>query len=265
MSVVSICLDVLMSSNLEEKCRLCSKLRDEWVAGDLEIVTPDERDVPDYPERPSCMIRDDADAKSTPKVSATVSMLHGICHAESYAIDLFVDLLARFGREHSDTLPRDFFDDFVEVCFQEACHFASWRDRLGALACDYGSLPVHDGLWRAAYETRNDLLERLAIINMVHEARGLDTYPLSRKKLVNARDDDSVRILDHNYAEEVTHVRKGVTWFSRVCEQRGLVPKATFQEIVGRYMKLPLKGQFNHEARSEAGFDSSWYQELAKV
>lgn len=45
------------------------------------------------------------------------------------------------------------------------------------LGTDYGDLPVHHGLWESAHETSHSLFSRLAIIHLVHEARGLDTNP----------------------------------------------------------------------------------------
>jgi uncharacterized ferritin-like protein (DUF455 family) len=37
--------------------------------------------------------------------------------------------------------------------------------------------PVHEGLWESATETNGSLLARLAVVHMVHEARGLDVAP----------------------------------------------------------------------------------------
>ena len=254
---------VLVAQDLDQKCQMIDALVKEYREGTLSVDTVVGH-VPDYPGRPNTYSSRSIPPSSSSKAAkfpVAVVMLHGICHAESYAVDLFLDLLARFGQKSAE-LPQAFYDDFVEVCRQEADHFSKWRDRLGELGVEYGALPTHDGLWRAAYETRGDLLERLCVINMVHEARGLDTYPLSRKKLVNARDLESVAIIDKNFEEEIEHVSKGVRWFTYVCEQRRLDAKATFQAIVKSYMKLPLKGPFNEEARDRAGFHRSWYMEL---
>jgi uncharacterized ferritin-like protein (DUF455 family) len=269
-------LEILTTNDLQEKVDRVKALHKDWFLGRVpiahmhlggDLIDDGTFAVPDFPGRPSPLEDDAGDGagasvKPKSKPSASAALLHGICHAESYAIDLFVDLLARFGTRAA-MLPKTFYDDFIEVCRQEADHYFKWHERLEDMGVTYGTLPVHDGLWRAAYETRGDLLERLAVINMVHEARGLDTYPMSRKKLSNARDTKSVAILDKNFSEEITHVAKGVFWFTFVCEQRSLEPKAMFQEIVLKHIKLPLKGPFNFEARAQANFDKSWYSDLS--
>ena len=68
----------------------------------------------------------------------------------------------------------------------------------------------------------DDLPGRLAIINLTHEAKGLDTYQKTRQKLQRAGDMLSIDILDANFKEEVGHVAAGVRWFTFICflEQR---------------------------------------------
>ena len=48
------------------------------------------------------------------------------------------------------------------------------------------------------------MLARLAVINLTHEAKGLDTYCKTREKLENGGDLLSRDILDRNYKEEVS-------------------------------------------------------------
>lgn len=78
-------------------------------------------------------------------------------------------------------MPLEFYDDFVRIAAEEAAHFQSWARRLEELGSYYGELPCHDGLWADAHSTRDDLLARLALVHMVHEARGLDVFPASRQ------------------------------------------------------------------------------------
>ena len=194
---------VLEEADLFEKAKLTHEIACAWKEGAIHTICApkagkNERNdyvsakVPDAPCRPP-------EAGSSPPpvyVSSSSSKkkylttVHGIAHAESYAIDLFWDLIARFSWDVSSTgvyamdevNQRKFFDEFVEVCQQEAQHFVSWAEHLGCkLGCDFGSLPAHKGLWRAASETSGDLLERLAVVGLVHEARGLDTYAATKQ------------------------------------------------------------------------------------
>jgi len=262
-----VALDIFNTADLDKKCARVYEMCKLWESGSLSLpstsLSSKQLMIPDAPARPSEAQSsiEQSQSQSQPKATAVVSLLHGICHAESYAVDLFIDLIARFGG--SQGLPKEFFDDFIEVTRQEANHFLSWKKRLTELDIPYGSLPSHDGLWRAALETKDSMLERLAVINMVHEARGLDTYEASRNKLTKAKDERSTQILDNNFAEEIDHVRKGVKWFNYACETKQLHPKQTFQNIVKQKLGK-LKGPFNMNARKKAGFTTDWFQELAE-
>jgi uncharacterized ferritin-like protein (DUF455 family) len=135
-------------------------------------------------------------------------MIHSLAAIEQWAIDLAVDVVCRFwnwrvGQKDGKAgkrLPMSFFSDFLKVAEDEAKHFTLLRkvsraessaidnpsradllcslsQRMKELGTDYGDLPVHHGLWESAHETSHSLFSRLAIIHLVHEARGLDTNP----------------------------------------------------------------------------------------
>jgi uncharacterized ferritin-like protein (DUF455 family) len=189
-----------------------------------------------------------------------IALLHALAHIELNAIDLGWDLVARFAGEG---LPRDFFDHWVSVAAEEACHFELLAGRLAQLGARYGDLPAHDGLWEAASATANDLLARLAVVPLVLEARGLDVTPDMAARLERVGDAESAVILHRIYLDEIGHVATGVCWFDRLCLARGLNPEAVFQERVRRFFQGDLKPPFNHEARALAGFPKHYYEPLA--
>jgi uncharacterized ferritin-like protein (DUF455 family) len=188
------------------------------------------------------------------------ALLHALAHIELNAIDLAWDLVARFA---STELSRGFFDDWVEVAAEEACHFQLLTARLAELGARYGDLPAHDGLWEAAAATADDLLARLAVVPLVLEARGLDVTPEMAARLERVGDAESAAILYQIYRDEIRHVATGLRWFDRLCEARGLSPQAVFQDRVRHFFKGELKPPFNHQARSAAGFPRSYYEPLA--
>ena len=51
------------------------------------------------------------------------------------------------------------------------------------------------GLWESATETSDSLFSRLAIIHLVHEARGLDTNPKQIARARSAGDKQSAAML----------------------------------------------------------------------
>lgn len=265
-TLMRLTLLLLKTNDLMIKVAIAHEIHKKWNDNSLPIgLCIDKIEIPDEPSRPISFSSAELELKKNELIKMKsrkemnlCQMMHGICHAESYAIDLFADLICRFGGEECK-LPNLFYDDFVEVLEQEARHFCVWKERLDYLNCPYGSLNTHNGLWKAAYESKNDILDRLAVVNMVHEARGLDTYDASKKKLVTW-DPDSVKILDCNFSEEIEHVRKGCTWFNRICDIRKCEAKQVFQDIVTKFFPLPLKGPFNYDARTKAGFARDWYE-----
>jgi uncharacterized ferritin-like protein (DUF455 family) len=201
------------------------------------------------------------------KSSTRVSLLHALVHAESYAIDLSWDMVARFGprspRGGSGAMPREFFDDWSRIAGEESRHYSLWHRRLGELGRSYGFMPAHAALWEAALKTSDDVLERLAVVHMVIEARGLDTFLPALARLERGGDEASVAIIKANHEEEVTHVGAGLRWFRFVCAERGI------DDAIGEFHRIvrakfgALKPPFNHAARLRAGMGQEWYMPLA--
>jgi uncharacterized ferritin-like protein (DUF455 family) len=112
------------------------------------------------------------------------------------------------------------------------------------------------------YNVVDDILARIVVINLTHEAKGLDTYPKSRQKLLLVDDITSIETLDHNYEEEIGHVAIGVKWFHYICQYHELDPCIMFQSLSKQYFKGTLKGPFNTDARNRAGLYEDWYLPL---
>jgi uncharacterized ferritin-like protein (DUF455 family) len=257
---------VLSTAHLQEKADLSFLIVSLWQARIIREVCHSEDSalvVPTKPSRPVTAGGNSDKQTSWPKVSPVVNAIHGIAHAESWAMDLFWDCIARYAR--GCDMPFSFYDELVTVAGQEAKHFCDWNSRLESYSCPYGTLPTHDGLWRCAEETSHDLTARLAIVNLVYEARGLDTYALTLKKFEKAGDSESVTILKRNYLEEIQHVEKGLRWFKYKCLKENKDPLETFSGHVRQYHPGPLKGPFNEAARTQAGMSPEWYEPLTAV
>eukprot|EP00742_Colponemidia_sp_Colp-10_P011232 GILJ01012452.1.p1 GENE.GILJ01012452.1~~GILJ01012452.1.p1 ORF type:complete len:279 (+),score=30.38 GILJ01012452.1:34-870(+) len=190
-----------------------------------------------------------------------IALIHSLAHIEAVAVDLSWDLICRFKRTD---LPKEFYDDWVQVADDEARHYTTWADRLKELGSSYGSLAVHNGLWNSAENTDSDLLARLAVEHMVLEARGLDVAPLSLARLRSAGDTVSADLYQKIYEDEINHVATGVKWFTYLCEhaEPPKDPIATFHQLVRQYFRGNLKAPFNTEARTRAGMTEEWYLPL---
>ncbi len=191
-----------------------------------------------------------------------IALLHALAHIELNAIDLALDIVARFA---SVRVPLSFYDGWMQVAFEEAKHFDLLRRRLAALGAAYGDLPAHDGLWQAATDTSNDLNARLAIVPLVLEARGLDITPSLITKMLQTGDVESADILGIIYTDEQKHVAVGAKWFRFFCAKDGVDPAMRFQQLVRSNFRGQLKPPFNERARAAAGMTPSFFRSLSAV
>ncbi|MGC6511648.1 MAG: ferritin-like domain-containing protein [Parvibaculales bacterium] len=214
-------------------------------------------DRPGRPEKPELRPPNAMPRRRYKGLKGRIGLLHALAHIELNAIDLALDLLGRFT---TAPFPDAFIDDWIAVARDESKHFLMINRRLEELGSSYGALPAHDGLWEAAFKTRNDLAARLAIVPLVLEARGLDVTPGMIDKLTQGGDMESAKLLQVIYEDEKTHVRAGVDWFLDLCRQQKCDPERTFQEKVDAYFDGVLKPPFNVTARTEAGLPERFYQ-----
>lgn len=260
-SIAAAARAVVAAKDPDEKVRLAGTVARAWGEGKLALESeaipmPDE---PGRPAAPELLPPTKMPKRSTRGKAGRIAMLHAVAHIEFNAINLAWDLVARFGPESGD---RDLVDDWVRVGAEEAVHFQMIRTRLQALGADYGDLPAHDGLWEAAENTADDLFARLAIVPLVLEARGLDIGPQMAARFRKAGDEESARLLDRIYEDEIGHVAAGVRAFTNACARTGQDPQSTYRAIVQKRFKGGLKPPFNEAGRSKAGLLPGFYQDL---
>jgi len=220
-------------------------------------VPPRQPARPDKPE-----LRDPRDVpRRRPGTAAgRVALLHAVAHIELNAVDLHWDIIARFS---ATPLPIGFLDDWVRAADEESKHFNLICDVLESMGSHYGAMPAHLNMWRAAEDTAEDLMGRLAVVPMVLEARGLDVTPGMIAIFKAAGADAAVAALELIYSEEVHHVAYGSKWFHFLCGRHELDPKEAFHSLVRRYFHGALRPPFNGEKRSEAGIPPDFYWPLA--
>jgi hypothetical protein len=153
-------LHVLGTADVFEKARLTQLYCQAWNDRIIHIAPSSDQESriasPNKPARPSFGIISDniekslqRSVKSMMKHNSIEYSLHGIANAESYAIDLFWDIMIRYGGTRSD-IPVEFYDDMVYIVEQEAQHFIAWTSRLKHLSIPFGLFPSNDTLWNYA-------------------------------------------------------------------------------------------------------------------
>uniref|UniRef100_A0A8C1S2X0 Si:ch73-314g15.3 n=1 Tax=Cyprinus carpio TaxID=7962 RepID=A0A8C1S2X0_CYPCA len=259
---------ILHTADPQEKVSLTKIVQENWDRG--KITETGEASPPAQPNR-----KDNLTVVEPGKIkrgkggtlASRIALLHSLANIEQWAIDLSWDVIARFSTfrlSNGEPLPRQFFDDFVKVAGDEAKHYQLLEQRIMELGSFFGALPVHNGLWRSATDTSQDLLARLAIVHMVHEARGLDVHPQTLSRFAAQGDTSSVKVLEVIYADEITHVAAGLRWFTYICSKEGRDSLKTFHELVKLHFKGFLKPPFNTEGRRTAGMTEEWYVPLVK-
>ncbi len=258
-------VEVLTTADGRAKTALSRRHAETWRAArasgeTIEIGTASPPRHPARPTAPELLNPRDVPRRRPGSPAGRIALLHAVAHIELNAVDLHWDIIARFGHV---PMPMGFYDDWVKSADEESKHFNLICDCLEELDSHYGALPAHAGMWRAAEDTAEDLLGRLAVVPMVLEARGLDVTPGMIEIFRKAQAERAVAALDVIYAEEVHHVAYGSKWFHFLCGRDDLDPVIVFHDLVRKYFHGGLKPPFNEEKRAEAGIPPDFYWPLA--
>lgn len=258
--------NVLTTADARAKTALSRRYAEQWRTAraaeqpvETGQATPPMQ--PSRPAAPALLDPRDVPRRKPGSPAGRIAILHAVAHIELNAVDLHWDILARFG--HVD-LPMGFYDDWVQAADDESKHFNLMADCLEAQGSHYGALPAHAGMWRAAEDTAQDLMGRLAVVPMVLEARGLDVTPGMIKIFKQAKDTQAIEALETIYSEEVAHVAYGSKWFNFLCGRDNLDPKPVFHALVRKYFHATLRPPFNEEKRADAGIPPDFYWPLTE-
>jgi len=247
---------ILTCKSIQEKFLLFENFYNEYLLGNtiFEISEVLEITEPSYSE--VCEVVSPQNVTKRRKLQSEIGkkvLLHSVAHIEYTAIDLALDALYRFR-----DLPKEYYDDWLEVAEDEIRHFKMIGALLEEINSYYGELSVHNALFDAAQKTP-DFLERMAVVPRYFEANGLDANPEIIEKIELIENDPFLeKIADALHVileEEVSHVQKGDRWFEYACAQEG-VEKSIYFDIINKYYPkaYPRKKSVNVKARLEAGF-----------
>lgn len=213
----------------------------------VENIEPIE--IPGRPEKPELVRPSQVARRKITTEEGRIALIHSICHIEFNAINLALDAAYRF-----QNLPEEFYLDWIRVALEESQHFSLLAQRLQELDCNYGDLPAHNGLWEMALKTQHSVIERMALVPRVLEARGLDVTPGMIERLQSVGDNKTVEILNIILREEIGHVEIGTRWFRYCCKQVNVDAEQTFINLLRHYKVTTGKGPMHITARERAGF-----------
>ena len=245
----------LIETSIEAKLNAVQHLVGEWHLGnamldhDVSCQNLAEAGLPENLElvHPSKVAK-----RRLGSTQGRIALLHAVAHIEFSAINLALDAAYRFRG-----MPLSYYDQWLTVAAEECYHFSLIRLQLNKMGADYGDLPSHNGLWKVAAYSAGDVLNRMALVPRVLEARGLDVTPTIITRVQESKDFEFAEILQIILRDEIRHVRTGSYWFKYLCDQRGVDSAATFDKILRQYIKdlnAHISGPFHTAARLQAGF-----------
>lgn len=254
---------VLHAADPSEKVRLTREAVAAWRRG-VRLGDAETAPVrPARPQAPEIMPSARIPRARDLGVPTNVYLLHALAHVELNAIDLSVDTLVRYADAPGRAVA--FAGDMLSIAEDEARHFEMLHKRLLALGSSYGALPAHDIVWNAAERSRDCCLRRLALGQLVQEARGLDAGPRLASRLTGAGDVESAALVRTIADEELRHVRIGVKWFVKECANVGCDPVQRFHDIALLHANPgAFAPPFDQKRRSEAGLEPEWYLPVAE-
>ncbi len=259
-ALAKVCID---TPDPDDKINLVNELLAQWFLKNLDcdsskpvISIP----APGRPSTPALVAFIATPARRLGDKNGKAAFIHAIAHIEFNAINLAMDAVYRFRG-----LPESFYSNWLKVAVEEGRHFKLLSDRLQSLGFQYGDFNAHNGLWEMAMLTEHSLLERMALVPRLLEARGLDVTPKMIQRLKSLGDLQTVSILETILNEEIGHVSIGTRWYNYACEKQGVDPELTFVELLEKHHKIPLPGPLNSDARLLAGFSQDELNLLLKT
>lgn len=242
----------LLQNDPDEKIKQVNQLYTDIISGRVDLSVHEfveTIEIPGRPARPSLVHPSKVARRKLTTELGRVALVHAICHIEFNAINLALDAVYRF-----QFMPLEYHQDWMRVAAEEARHFSLLSGRLQRLNSYYGEYSAHNGLWEMSVKTQHSVVERMALVPRVLEARGLDVTPGMIERLRAIGDIETVNILKIILHDEIGHVEIGTRWFRYACQQQGVDSESTFIALLKQYNVALGAGLLHSKAREQAGF-----------
>jgi uncharacterized ferritin-like protein (DUF455 family) len=184
-------------------------------------------------------------------------VFHFFANHELLALELMALALLKF-----PDAPVGFRRGIVQTMADEQRHMQLYVDYMNRWGVELGHIPVNGYFWRCCAAMQSPL-DYVTQMSMTLEQANLDYCLHYADAFRTIGDTDGAAALDEVCADEIGHVKHGVTWFDR------LRPPGEDQfAAYARMLTPPLtvtrgKGLgFNEDARRKAGFDESFIAEM---
>jgi uncharacterized ferritin-like protein (DUF455 family) len=248
---------VLFATTLEEKLLRPTDITDERPGTALK--------TPSAPGRPAELqfkvtgtARDSfPGTKNLEQESDRGRLLHFFANHELLATELMALVLLRF-----PDAPAAFRKGVLQTLKDEQEHTQLYLARMAECGVHFGELPVSGYFWRSVSVMENPM-DYVSSLCLTFEQANLDFARHYAKGFADIGDNETSKLLEKIYRDEIGHVAYGLKWF-----RRWKNPSESDWEAFCRQLKFPLSPQrakgitLNVEGRRAAGIDPQFIAEL---
>ena len=248
---------VLFATSLEEKLRAPDIITDERPG--IALVTPA---APGRPE--NLIFKPHTAGKSEfpglhrlEQKSERGKLLHFFGNHELLATELMALVLLKF-----PDAPVAFRQGVLKTLQDEQEHTRLYMERMKACGVALGDFPVSGYFWRCVSAMEHPI-DYVSSLCLTFEQANLDFAGHFAKSFATIGDNDTSKLLEKIYRDEIGHVAYGLKWF-----RRWKNPGESDWEAFCRTLKFPLSPQrakgfsLNVEGRRAAGFDAQFIAEI---
>ena len=176
----------------------------------------------------------------TRKIPKLDLMVHTLCHIEYSAVMSYSDTLCRFYDKDNmlnEQQKIEFVEDIFSVITDEVRHYSMLYEILqNDLKTPYTSLAVNKNILADLQKTEGNFLERICMISMTHEAKGLDAGPRLIKNAKNlTKNSKIIDAFETIVREEESHVEFGVKWYEIICDLQKFDKNTKYSEFMDDY------------------------------
>jgi uncharacterized ferritin-like protein (DUF455 family) len=249
---------VLFATSLEEKLRAPGVITDERPGFALN--------TPTAPGRPANLIfkpHGTGDKSEFPGLHLLEQdrergkLLHFFGNHELLATELMALVLLKF-----PDAPAAFRQGVLRTLRDEQEHTQLYMERMKSCGVALGDFPVSGYFWRCV-STMEHPIDYVAGLCLTFEQANLDFAGHFAKSFGSIGDNDTAKLLERIYRDEIGHVAYGLKWF-----RRWKNPGENDWDAFCRVLKFPLSPQrakgfsLNVEGRRAAGFDAQFIAQL---
>jgi uncharacterized ferritin-like protein (DUF455 family) len=184
-------------------------------------------------------------------------LLHFFANHELLATELMALVLLRF-----PDAPAAFRKGVLQTLKDEQEHTRLYIQRMKECGIQFGELPVSGYFWRSVSVMENPM-DYVSSLCLTFEQANLDFAKHFAHGFATVGDDNTAKLLEKIYHDEIGHVAYGLKWF-----RRWKNPGESDWDAFCRTLKFPLSPQrakgitLNVEGRRAAGFDAAFIAEL---